>query len=372
MKVLIWVGYQKDSFDKQTWLDNGIGGSEYCAIKLADYLDIDGYDVTISGDVKEGNFWGVQYIHYNNLKRYMGPRGLTKVNDLTSHSHYDIVIGSNYINYFKHLEDEGITFDKSYLWMHNEDFYRWYRGNELDDWKQYLNHPKLNKIVGVSEYHSEILKNRFKAFYDTPQQLNTYIHSIDNAICLYDYRNRDELPKVKGRIVWSSSPDRGLEFILNNWNDWKQARPDLSLEICCPPYAVEWMKLDISKYEDVNWKGNLSPTELKDEIDKAEYWIYVSDYNETYCISALEMLMGKVKCITNGTGNIKNIITPNRGEICDMNPDTVRDILVRDVTDKTFSEEWNRKSSIARLWAVGQNWGSRVTDWSIMINEDKQ
>ena len=38
MKVLIWVGYQKDSFDKQTWLDNGIGGSEYCAIKLADLI----------------------------------------------------------------------------------------------------------------------------------------------------------------------------------------------------------------------------------------------------------------------------------------------------------------------------------------------
>jgi hypothetical protein len=55
-------------------------------------------------------------------------------------------------------------------------------GSEMEDVKQYLNHPKLNKIVGVSKYHSEILKNRFKAFYDTPQQLNTYIHSIDNAI----------------------------------------------------------------------------------------------------------------------------------------------------------------------------------------------
>jgi hypothetical protein len=369
MKILIWVGYQKTIFDKKTWMDEGIGGTEYCAIKLADYLDTKENDVTIAGDVKEGNWWGVQYIHYNNFKSYQGPRGLTQVNNLTVHSHYDVVIGLQYLNYFKHLEDGGITFDRSYFWIHNEDFYRWYRGSEMEDVKQYLNHPKLNKIVGVSKYHSEILRNRFKAFYDTPQQLNTYIHSIDNAICLDDYKDRVTLPKIKGRIVWTSSPDRGLEFILDNWNDWKQARPDLSLEICCPPYGVDWLKRDISGLKDVNWQGNRCPKDLKNEIDKAEYWIYVSNYNETYCISALEMLMGKVKCITNGTGNIKNIITPDRGEIVDINPDTIKNILVKDVTDKIFNEEWNSKTEQGKAWAMKQNWGNRVMEWNEMINE---
>ena len=371
MKVLIWVGYQKKPFNKQTWLDEGIGGSEYCGIKLADYLDTEKHDVTISGDVEEGNYWGVQYIHYNNFKTYMGPRGLTKVNDLTVHSHYDVVIGIQYLNYFKHLEDGGITFGKSYFWLHNEDFYRWYRGSLMSDSevRHYLNHPKLEKIVGVSEYHREMLIDKFKALYDIPQQLNTYIHSIDNAICLYDYKDREPIDKIKGRIIWTSSPDRGLEFILNNWNDWKQARPDLSLEICCPPYGVEWFNRDISELKDVNWQGNRCPKDLKNEIDKAEYWIYVSNYNETYCISALEMLMGGVKCITNGTGNIKNIITPNRGEICDMNPDTVRNILVRDVTDGDFSIAWNRKVNNNREWAKGNNWASRTLDWIEMMEQ---
>lgn len=369
MKILIWVGYQKNNFNKQTWIDEGIGGTEYCAIKLSDYLDTKENDVTIAGDVKEGNFWGVQYIHYNNFKQYMGPRGLTKVNNLTVHSHYDVVIGIQYLNYFKHLEDVGITFDKSYFWLHNEEFYAWYRGEVMDDLKQYFNDPRLKKIVGVSKYHSEILKNNLKAFYDTPQQLTTYIHSIDNAIDLNDYKDRNELDTIKGRIIWTSSPDRGLEFILDNWNDWKQARPDLSLEICCPPYGVEWFKRDISGLEDVNWQGNRCPKDLKNEIDKAEYWIYVSNYNETYCISALEMLMGNVKCITNGTGNIKNIITPDRGEIVDMNPDTVKNVLVRDATDGIFSNEWDRKIKTNKMWAMGQNWASRAIDWNKLIEQ---
>ena len=82
--------------------------------------------------------------------------------------------------------------------------------------------------------------------------------------------------------------------------------------------------------------------------------------------------MGKVKCITNGTGNIKNIVTPNIGEIVDMNPDTVRDILVRDVTDKTFSNEWLSKTNVGKEWASKQHWGNRVMEWNEMINKDKQ
>jgi hypothetical protein len=141
------------------------------------------------------------------------------------------------------------------------------------------------------------------------------------------------------------------------------------LEICCPPYAVDWLKRDISKLKDVNYKGNMCPKDLKNEIDKAEYWIYVSNYNETYCISALEMLMGKVKCITNGTGNIKNIITPDRGEIVDINPDTIKNILVKDATDKTFNAEWNSKTEQGKAWAMKQNWGNRVMEWNEMISK---
>ena len=367
MKIMIWVGYQKHQFDKTTWENSGIGGSEYCAIKLSDYLDLQGHDVTIVGEVNEGNFWGIQYIHYDNFLKYMGPRGLNKVNNLQVHSHYDVVIATNYLNYFKHLEEAKITFDKNYFWLHNTGYYNWYRGNEIENQDEYLR--KVNKIVGVSEYHRDNLKDKFKALYDTPQQLDTYIHSIDNAIDLNDYEGIESKYKIKNRIIWTSSPDRGLEFILDNWNDWKQAIPDLSLEICCPPYAVGWFNRDISELKDVNWQGSRCPKDLKNEIAKSEYWIYMSDYDETYCISALEMLMGGVKCITTGTGNIKNIITPNRGEICTMNPDTVRDILIKDNTDAQFKNEWNKKTMVGKIWASTQNWGMRIHKWNKLINE---
>ena len=75
MKILFWVGYQNPYWTKQTYLDKGIGGSEYCVLKLADYLDLKGHDVTISGDVNTGNYWGVKYINRGDLTKKLGPRG---------------------------------------------------------------------------------------------------------------------------------------------------------------------------------------------------------------------------------------------------------------------------------------------------------
>lgn len=341
MRILFWTGYAKTKWDKGTWETSGIGGSEYCVIKLADYLDTAGYDVTITGDVKDGNWYGVKYTHHTNLKQG---------------DHYDVVIAINYIHYHKHLEELNITFDKNIFWLHNEEPFRWYKGEEIEDIKGELD--KIDVIVGVSKFHANIIKSKFKALSYTPHKNDTYIRSIDNAIDLNDYKNVPNVERIKNRIIWSSSPDRGLKLILDNWVDWRQQIPDLTLEIFCPPYAVGWFKTDVSRLDGVRWNGNVSPNRLKMEIAKSEYWIYASDYIETYCISALEMMVGGVKIVTTGTGNIKNLIgNGDRGLICDMNPDTIINNLT--TVDKTTQ---------AYEFAVKQNWNKRVGEWINLID----
>ena len=170
MRILFWTGYAKTKWDKGTWENNGIGGSEYCVIKLADYLDTAGYDVTITGDVNEGNWYGVEYTHYTNLKQ---------------EDHYDVVIAINYIHYHKHLEELDITFDKNIFWLHNEEPFRWYKGGEIEDIKSELD--KIDVIVGVSEFHANIIKDKLKALDYTSSRNDTYIRFIDNAIDRKDY-----------------------------------------------------------------------------------------------------------------------------------------------------------------------------------------
>lgn len=377
--VLLWAGYHSQKWDARNWVENGIGGSEYSLLKLAYKLQSKGYDVTVAGDVQLGWLWGVKWVNEDALKNNRGPRGLNEAHDVRVKDHYDIVIGNNYISFIKHLEAVDISFNKAYFWMHNEDYYPWYKGSELHEYKSYFKHPKLKAIIGVSKFHASILKeNASKLFDYTPQEANTYIRSIDNAIDLDDYTEWKNEPieidtdnKVKGRIIWSSSPDRGLDMILSNWNDWKAKRPDLSLVVCCPPYSVNWLdKKTLDGLKDVEWKANLCPLDLKREIAKAEYWIYCSDYVETYCISALEMMMGKVKIMTTGTGNIMSLIgSGDRGEICTMNPDTVIDDLLNDINKPLYNTRQTNKVNKALRWATKENWDNRVNEWIEMINE---
>ena len=377
--VLLWVGYHAQKWDARNWVENGIGGSEYSMLKLAYKLQNKGYDVTVAGDVQVGWLWGVKWVNEDALKNNRGPRGLNEAHDVRVKDHYDIVVGNNYISFIKHLEAVDISFNKAYFWMHNENYYKWYKGSELHEYKSYFKHPKLKAIIGVSKFHANILKeNASKLFDYTPQEANTYIRSIDNAIDLDDYTEWKNVPieidtdnKVKGRIIWSSSPDRGLEMILRNWKDWKAKRPDLSLVVCSPPYSVDWLdKATLDGLKDVEWKANLCPLDLKREIAKAEYWIYCSDYVETYCISALEMMMGKVKIMTTGTGNIMSLIgSGDRGEICTMDPDTVINDLLNDINKPIYNTRQTNKVNKALRWAKNENWDNRVNEWIKMINE---
>ena len=368
MKILIWTGYHSKWLSKQNWLNDGAGGTEYCYIKLAEALYKQGHTVVVSGHVDEAIEDGVHYIPIEQLKKHQSPFGFGNEGKLRGYDHYDLVIAGQYIHYFKELKRKKITFDKSIFWIHNEDgWYNWYRGNVMrnDDVQEALS--KVDKIVCVSKLHANIIKEKFKALGYTTSQVNTYIQSIDNAIDLDDWNNINA-SKIKGRIIWSSAPDRGLQTILDNWSDWKQVRPELTLTIACPPYSEDWDK-GLIEQDGIEWLGSLNPKRLKQEQLKAEYWIYHSDYLETYCITAVEMMIAKVKLLTNGAGNIKNIIDKGgRGMMIGDNPATIGEYLTRDVEDKTFAMKWSKQTNKAYKWAVKQTWNTRVNDWLNLID----
>ena len=48
MKVLFVVGYQKEPFNINTWLSKGLGGSEYCVLKLAHKFSDNGHSLHLS------------------------------------------------------------------------------------------------------------------------------------------------------------------------------------------------------------------------------------------------------------------------------------------------------------------------------------
>ena len=367
MKILVYTGYHEQPLSKDRYINEGCGGTEYCAIKLAEALVKKGHQVVLSGYVNNKIQDGVHYIHLEDLQRYQSPISLND-NKLRGYTHYDVVIAQQYIHYFKELARKQITFDKSLFWLHNEDtWYSWCRGKVMkNNGREYLYRGDMNGVVGVSKYHEDILKDNFKALGSNTRDFNTYIHSIDNAIDPIDWENQTQ-HKIPGRIIWSSAPDRGLDLILENWAHWRTLVPELSLVVACPPYSEGWDKGDVNQ-DGIEWVGSLNPEQLRAEQLKAEYWVYSSDYKETYCITALEAMMAKCKIITNGAGNIINLMDGGKnGTIVDDSPDEIIYNIIADKNDKTVAYKNLIKLQNAHQFAVKQTWDTRVNEWLDLI-----
>ena len=347
MKIIISAGYQAQDrfFDENVWLDYGTGGTEFCIIKLSKSLAKLGHEVVVTGYVKTTTMNdGVKYIHY----------------DALSEADYDVAIGANYLSFIKELKhNKNIKATKWIFWMHNDEYYNWFRGTTMPNWVKYFD--EIDCVVGVSQFHANILKEKaVELFGYVNRDVNPYIRGIDNALDNTDWVNYKH-NKVKGRIIWSSSPDRGLRTLLDNWDKFKAIMPDATLNVCSPPYAETWSDRDYSQLDGVTWVGSLNHYDLRQQISEAEYWIYSSDYLETYCITALEMLRGKVKIITNGTGNISNI-TQNYG----VTIETLDDILMTlhlDQTDKAFAHKFQSRLNLGQQYAIRQDWDLRVHEW---------
>ncbi len=67
MNILFCTGYHKEPINKDYWLENGIGGSEYCTIKLAEQFQKMGHSVIVTGEVIPSESEGVKYIPYSDF-----------------------------------------------------------------------------------------------------------------------------------------------------------------------------------------------------------------------------------------------------------------------------------------------------------------
>ena len=173
MKILFYIGYAKTPWNKQVWEKQGIGGSEYCVIKLSEQLAKHGHEVYVVGDVEGAWINRVTYINVNNLLNKGNERGSNSI----AFTEFDWVIGVNYINFTKVLDKNSINFSKALFWAHNEYWHTWHEGKELEDkGKSILEDERLKAIICVSKWQVEHINlKRAETLGYIPSNSNTYI-----------------------------------------------------------------------------------------------------------------------------------------------------------------------------------------------------
>lgn len=326
MRILFWTGYRFEKFNGNS--KSGLGGTENALIEISKRLVTYGHEVHIAGEVESSNGEKIDGVFWHDLGEF-DFKFLHRPSD-----YFDVVIGVNYLHFLNYLDD--IDMDPKYIWfwMHNTEWEPWYKGRLLTGMEEYGWLHKIQHFLTPSQWATQKLIDRviepistqFNPAYggnakDT-RQWRGQLTYLSNGINPEDFFPINLEQKDPNKFIWSSAVDRGLVALLDNWYKIKTVMPDATLDVYYPKYSnphVEehesWFNIDgvVDKLKElephgVTDMGSVSKEELYKAARNASYWMYLSEYEETFCITALEMQMSGVLCIVSDKGALPEVV----------------------------------------------------------------
>jgi glycosyltransferase involved in cell wall biosynthesis len=244
-------------------LQSGLGGSEESIVYLSKLWAASGYDVTVYTNVgaNEGTYEGVKYLNYQRFN----PK-----------DKFDIVIGWRNPHFIhKNLLDARLVL----LDLHDIP-----EVGEYDE--ELLN--RVDYIMVKSDYHRSLL----------PEVPDNKFVIINNGI---DWQFLQEIKAKKNvkHIFYGSSPDRGLQGLLEIWPQVKQAVPEAELHVCYGfdlydkvhahiPHKMKWrnMMMTLLKQDGIVYHGKVGKKALYEIAKGCGVWAYPTTFEEIDCITA--------------------------------------------------------------------------------------
>jgi len=337
MRILFYTGYHKHRWNANHQI--GIGGSEVAVIKVAESLVKFGWNVTVGGYVEEGKINRVEWLP------------LEKVHQ-KYYDQFDVIVGVSYIHFALEFSEYSA---KKLFWVHNTDFHPWHRGEKISDPEHLLAPDYIDGIVCLTNWHKQQWSQTYSI---DPERVTVIGNGIDFSSFI------GHPPRVKGRFIWSSAPERGLSELLDNWQSIREVMPNATLRIYSPGYSIATAEVwGRDGLEGVEFMGTVGQRELHYAMLESEYWLYLTSYEETYCITALEMQKAGVLPITTDVAALSE--TVNSGIIL---PDNKQKwsmfikILSR-MNRQLMSMAFKDNNSFIKL----QTWDLRSYDWKKTI-----
>lgn len=207
-----------------------------------------------------------------------------------------------------------------------------------------------------------------------------------------------QVEKVPGRVIYASSPDRGLHLLLQQWPKIRKEVPHATLRIF---YnfdswaenigAVRYANPGVPDFKELHFRAlyikeavrrlashgvehykAVSRIRMAQEFGEAECLGYPCDpvrYTETFCVTALEGCgTGAIPVLTNADalgdifgGHVPMVDSPARHHI-----DEFTGFVVKALSDKAFQDEWRLKGSV---FAKGMTWKESAVRLEIVIED---
>lgn len=355
MNIEFYVGKTWENVRPEMLTGPGCGGSEVALIKMAEELCKLGHQVTVWGPhAGEYNYDGgtVVYRHFNLYR----------------------------------LSDD-VAPDVTVMWRNIEPVMREHPGGKTVLWLHDLGLPELPPEIAaridylfcLSQFHANsILANN--------PLLADKLYLTDNGINMDLYPDdpetaADSIARMN-RFIYSSSPRRGLGKLLREWPAVREKFPEAELHIA---YGFE---LSISMCEKVGnqreadiyrsmlkaiekgipgvvYHGRLNQLELAALQRSCFAWLYPpNDFEETYCITALEAMAAKLRIASRDNGAL---------------PETLNNFWVwhegvhtKDAIKRLYLQDWDLEENLIQHnynYVKDKTWANIAKEWTERLSQ---
>jgi len=335
--ILFYTGFAKEPWNLSYSENYALGGSERAVINLAKELS-KWYSIVITGDIlDETNFIGkgITFINRHKLKNV----------------HYKFIIVSRYLSFFTLFPN--YKCEKLILMAHDTHLLNNLNGCNKTA-QQLIDENKIDFCVCLTNWQKKVYSNLYPKL---------KIHVINNGI-----KNTKKLKvddKIPNTFIYTSGSIRGLERLLNIWPEIISNIPDATLNISS---YEDFPKDSFDESLNINQKGithlgKLNESELYKLMHTSEYWLYPCCFDETSCITAMEMMDHGVICLYYPRAGLTDTMNGNGIQISNGNE-------IETLINLTSSQ----KSEIifkAKEYANGCSWENRAIEWIKIIEGTK-
>lgn len=269
----IYTGQAWEPWTPKSVDQGGIGGSETATVYMARDFARLGFRSVVFGDChgQEGTYDGVEYLHYTRFDQFIA------LHD------FDLFVSSRRADVF----EKPIQAKKKVCMVHDI----WLSPDQNAN----LWADRVDKFFTLSRWHRDFLLGHHR---NVPKEK---VVVTRNGIDLGRFSK--QYPKERGRIVYSSSPDRGLDTLIQLLPQIRKEVPSASVHVFYGfdnwekairtrqnRQEIEWMEgiKALLDQPGVVYRGRVGQAELAKEISKAELWAFPTRFTETFCITALE------------------------------------------------------------------------------------
>lgn len=257
---------------------------------------------------------------------------------------------------------------KNILWQHN---------NYSDDSVAGMSDKSFMKAIDATVYVSHWQYEKFRYLFQVPTE-NAFV--IRNAIEPIEFK---EKPKDKLKLIYTSTPFRGLELLLDSFE--ALGRDDIELDVYSSSlvYGTGYQKHTAGQFDalferaantkGVNYHGYAENADVKKALQEAHIFAYPSVFEETACLSMIEAGAAGLSLVTTDLGALPEtgsmyanmmpvqadgkVLTDNYTKLLSHSIDTYWDKAVQDNL-KEQSDFFNKY----------YNWETRAKQWEQLFD----